>query len=215
MKELLGNGLDTIVSQALQKMKEEQGESFHIETVNLAALQRMTGISRGRLRRWKKNLLSPEQNFRKRKSILDDYTSVLDHLLSSGVSNTVICFEESAVIVMDSDNKKLEDAINKTKQAIKKAFADKQYMCWVTYGKEVENYLTARSINEAYNSQLTNDIGRYEIISDYLKGIRNDFSFVKVPFARKVAPHITKADYRDDLEEKIRELVERITKWNE
>ena len=93
MKELLGNGLDIIVSQALQKMKEEQGESFHIETVNLAALQRMTGISRGRLRRWKKNLLSPEHNFRKRKSILDDYTSVLDHLLSSGVSNTVICFE--------------------------------------------------------------------------------------------------------------------------
>ena len=38
MKELLGNGLDTIVSQALQKMKEEQGESFHIETVNLAAV---------------------------------------------------------------------------------------------------------------------------------------------------------------------------------
>ena len=28
MKEILGNGLDTIVSQALQKMKEEQGESI-------------------------------------------------------------------------------------------------------------------------------------------------------------------------------------------
>ena len=81
--------------------------------------------------------------------------------------------------------------------------------------EEVENYLTARSINEAYNSQLTNDIGRYEIISDYLKGIRNDFSFVKVPFARKVAPHITKADFRDDLEEKIRELATKIKKWNE
>ena len=62
---------------------------------------------------------------------------------------------------------------------------------------------------------LTNDIGRYEIISDYLKGIRNDFSFVKVPFARKVAPHITKADFRDDLEEKIRELATKIKKWNE
>ena len=93
MKEILGNGLDTIVSQALQKMKEEQGESFRIETVNLAALQRMTGISRARLRRWKRNLLSPEQCSRKKKSILSDYTSVLDHLLSSGISNTVICFE--------------------------------------------------------------------------------------------------------------------------
>ena len=85
--------MDTIVSQALQKMKEEQGESFRIETVNLAALQRMTGISRARLRRWKRNLLSPEQCSRKKKSILSDYTSVLDHLLSSGISNTVICFE--------------------------------------------------------------------------------------------------------------------------
>jgi transposase len=93
MKELLGNGLDTIVSQALQEMKEELGESFHIETVNLAALQRKTGISRSRLRRWKRNILSPEQNSRKRKSILSDYTSILDHLLSSGISNTVICFE--------------------------------------------------------------------------------------------------------------------------
>ena len=93
MKEILGHGLDTIVSQALQKMKEEQGESFRIETVNLAALQRMTGISRARLRRWKRNLLSPEQCSRKKKSILSDYTSVLDHLLSSGISNTVICFE--------------------------------------------------------------------------------------------------------------------------
>ena len=93
MKEILGNGLDTIVSQALQKMKEEQGESFRIETVNLATLQRMTGISRARLRRWKRNLLSPEQCSRKKKSILSDYTSVLDHLLSSGISNTVICFE--------------------------------------------------------------------------------------------------------------------------
>ena len=93
MKEILGNGLDTIVSQALQKMKEEQGEFFRIETVNLAALQRMTGISRARLRRWKRNLLSPEQCSRKKKSILSDYTSVLDHLLSSGISNTVICFE--------------------------------------------------------------------------------------------------------------------------
>ena len=93
MKEILGNGLDNIVSQALQKMKEVQGESFRIETVNLAALQRMTGISRARLRRWKRNLLSPEQCSRKKKSILSDYTSVLDHLLSSGISNTVICFE--------------------------------------------------------------------------------------------------------------------------
>ncbi len=51
MKEFLGNGLDTIVSQALQELKEQLGKFFQIETVELAALQRKTGISRSRHRR--------------------------------------------------------------------------------------------------------------------------------------------------------------------
>ena len=32
------NGLETIVSQALKKKKEEQGESFRIETVNISLI---------------------------------------------------------------------------------------------------------------------------------------------------------------------------------
>ena len=43
------NGLCTIVSQALEEMKAEQGENFSLATVNLAELQRRTGISRSRL----------------------------------------------------------------------------------------------------------------------------------------------------------------------
>ena len=55
MKELECNGLCTIVSQALEEMKAEQGENFSLAAVNLAELQRRTGISRSRLRRLKKN----------------------------------------------------------------------------------------------------------------------------------------------------------------
>ena len=58
MEKLLCNGLDTIVSQALDEMKETQGQDFQLETVNLAELQRRTGISRARLRAWKKNGVS-------------------------------------------------------------------------------------------------------------------------------------------------------------
>ena len=39
MEKLLCNGLDTIVSQALDEMKETQGQDFQLETVNLAELQ--------------------------------------------------------------------------------------------------------------------------------------------------------------------------------
>jgi hypothetical protein len=45
MKEFECNGLCTILSQALEEMKAEQGENFSLSTVNLAELQRRTGIA--------------------------------------------------------------------------------------------------------------------------------------------------------------------------
>lgn len=44
-----------IIAQALDEMKKTQGAAFSLEAVNLAELQRMTGISRAKLRRLKEN----------------------------------------------------------------------------------------------------------------------------------------------------------------
>ena len=44
-----------IIAQAIEEMKEVQGESFLLENVNLAELERRTGITRSRLRRMKAN----------------------------------------------------------------------------------------------------------------------------------------------------------------
>ena len=54
MKETIGNGLDSIIAQAIEEMKAEQGTSFQLEHLNLAELERRTGISRARLRRLQK-----------------------------------------------------------------------------------------------------------------------------------------------------------------
>lgn len=43
------------ISQALDEMKKEQGSSFDLSKVNLAELERRTGISRSKLRRLKRN----------------------------------------------------------------------------------------------------------------------------------------------------------------
>lgn len=40
------NDLTVTLTQALQDIKKEAGEDFSLETVNLAELQRRTGISR-------------------------------------------------------------------------------------------------------------------------------------------------------------------------
>lgn len=94
MKELTCNGLYPIITQALEEMKVEMGNSFQLDKVNLAELERRTGISRSRLRRLKKNAFQPANKVKpKRKSILDGYTSVIDNLLRQGIKNSAVCFE--------------------------------------------------------------------------------------------------------------------------
>ncbi|MDY2760108.1 MAG: hypothetical protein SOU04_08360 [Lachnospiraceae bacterium] len=49
------NDYEQILTHALNELKEKQGTSFDPQKINLAELERMTGISRSRLRRLKKN----------------------------------------------------------------------------------------------------------------------------------------------------------------
>ena len=55
MKEASGNGYVPIIAKAIEEMKAEWGDTFSLEQVKLAELERRTGISRGKLRRLKKN----------------------------------------------------------------------------------------------------------------------------------------------------------------
>ena len=60
MNKQIGNDLCTeIISQAIDEMKAIQGDSFSLDKVNLAELERRTGISRARLRRLKQNNFQP------------------------------------------------------------------------------------------------------------------------------------------------------------
>ena len=55
MEKENSNGLQTIISQALEALKAKYGKNFNLGKVNLAELQRMTGISHSRLRHLQKN----------------------------------------------------------------------------------------------------------------------------------------------------------------
>ncbi len=50
-----GNDLTEIITQALNEMKSELGDRFVLEKINLAELERRTGLSRAKLRRLKDN----------------------------------------------------------------------------------------------------------------------------------------------------------------
>lgn len=91
------NDFKITITQALEEMKTEQGDCFDISIVNLAELERRTGISRARLRRLKKNGFEfrPHANtgHKSDKTVLSDFEECLNDLLKHGVSNSNVCFD--------------------------------------------------------------------------------------------------------------------------
>ena len=102
MKEAIlninSNDLEDILAHALATIKEKMGESYSIEKVNLAELHRITGISRAKLRRLKKNgfVVKPNGNKGKnsRKSVVSGYEGAIDDYLRKNVKNSEIIFEK-------------------------------------------------------------------------------------------------------------------------
>ena len=65
MKEYVCNdSCIEIITQAIDVMKAEMGDSFSVDRINLAELERRTGITRARLRRYKANGFQPLQHGR-------------------------------------------------------------------------------------------------------------------------------------------------------
>ena len=86
-----------IIAHYLAEMKSVQGKDFSYARVNLAELERLTGLSRQRLRTLQKHEFKdvPHGNTGKVSSctILDGYTDMLDELLRKGVTNSSVCLD--------------------------------------------------------------------------------------------------------------------------
>lgn len=97
MNDNNGNDLQTIITQAIEEMKSEQGEKFDISKINLAELERRTGLTRAQLRRLKRNgfqVFPHALTGRKSKvTVISGYAGVVDDLLRKGVSNSEVILE--------------------------------------------------------------------------------------------------------------------------
>ena len=86
-----------IIAQVLAEMKSDQGKDFSYANVNLAELERLSGLSRQRLRTLQKHDFKdlPHGNTGKTAScsVLDGYTEMLDDFLKRGITNSAVCFE--------------------------------------------------------------------------------------------------------------------------
>lgn len=86
-----------IITQAIDAMKDEQGETFSLEDINLAELERRTGVTRSRLRKLKKDGFQflPHGNKGRKAdvTVLSGYTNVIDDLLKLGIENSSVHFD--------------------------------------------------------------------------------------------------------------------------
>lgn len=78
-------------------MKSEQGSKFDLNKINLAELERRTGMARAQLRRLQRNgfQMTPHAIAGRKAdtTIISGYTGVIDDLLRKGVSNSEVVLE--------------------------------------------------------------------------------------------------------------------------
>ncbi len=127
----------------------------------------------------------------------------------------ILTTNRHAAIVIDSDKTNKNARINETKKRIKIEFEKLDSFCWITKGKEIENYVSVEAVNKNYGSNL-NQIEQYGKFPEYIYKYDKSFSNNKVDAARKMSEFITRENSEKimDLKDRINNLYNIINGWN-
>lgn len=86
--------LKEILSQAIETIKSEQGDNFDIKNVKVSQMQRLTGLSRKKLRNLKKNdfqmMTHGGKHKRPERSVMHGFEAVVDDMLKNGITNSEV-----------------------------------------------------------------------------------------------------------------------------
>ena len=122
MKEEKYNDLQGIIAHTLNEFKEELGEKFSIDKINLAEFERRTGISRSRLRTLKANSFVVKPHGLSGRmacnNVIHSFSGLLDKLLSEGTSNSSVCYERIAEIGYTGSKSAVKNYISTHKHLI-------------------------------------------------------------------------------------------------
>ncbi len=129
---------------------------------------------------------------------------------------------QHAVVVMDSDRSKKGTPLNKTKLRIKDECKKSGAVCWVTDGREIENYLTGRTVESAVRTRLgaaiNITVGEYSRFGDILVKSLQPFKLSlpgnKVDLARLFIRHLEITDMPPKLLKQMKKVVRKIRDWN-
>lgn len=134
----------------------------------------------------------------------------------------LVNINKNSIIIIDSDITEVGKRINKTKSRIKKEVELNNNLCWITKGKEIENYISQKILEERYRKKFIKEFKKYDKINEYLNQevgemAGDKFFRSKVEFAKTIAKMMTKDNMKEilDLDTNMKKVIEKIKLWNE
>jgi len=132
---------------------------------------------------------------------------------------------QHAIVVMDSDKTKKTDTPAEAVQRIQKECESSGSICWITDGREIENYIPAKAVASACEELDRSGVefknityGKFERrLTRALKaaGVRSfNYANDKVRYAAVFARHCQLDDLGSDLRARLDEVVDAIERWN-
>nr|WP_288933322.1 ATP-binding protein [uncultured Allomuricauda sp.] len=128
----------------------------------------------------------------------------------------------NAFVVIDRDGKGINAKLTETKKRINQEIGEDN--CWITRGREIENYLTDSTINRwlkknhGIDSSVTNEKNEKleKNIMDSCKSIKFDYSSNKTIFSKEISNFISLDDLEIlDLKSRMKTMVDKIITWND
>lgn len=150
--------------------------------------------------------------------LLSHLSASQNEIVNGGLS--ILNANRNAAIIIDSDKKSQQARINDTKRRIQKEFEELGATCWITRGKEIENYIPSDVVDLFWGLKNSPPVGQYDSFFDHIdslsQGEGSKYFSRKSLLAEKLLVHMNINNMREalDLDEKIQGLCACIRDWN-
>lgn len=138
--------------------------------------------------------------------------------VESGIS--ILNTNRNAIMLIDSDKRTRQMPINGTKRRIKREFDAMEAYCWITKGKEIENYIPASVVDEFCGVENSGQVNRYTSFFEHLDNISagegTKYNTKKPLLAENLTPYMTMANLVSvlDIDENMIKVCDTIRSWN-
>ncbi len=137
----------------------------------------------------------------------------------------ILHVSRNSILIMDSDRANENDKLSSDKERIIKECESNKIKCWVTNGREIENYLSppviAKTLKDLNRKELKVEVGLYEKFSEKVDGELKktnanilDYSHQKRSLSKKFAENFNEDDFSDQLKSIVNDLILEIKRLN-